>query len=257
MHSNPRLRFPLLCLAVSLFALAPAPLVAGPEHGRGNIVTVDWNSMQMVLKDPQGGKDTWKIDRNSRVKFSDAPEFFPNPTVKDLAPGMYIYFIFEGMTRVIYDVDVKEVPPELRTSRAPRRGEPGSGGEGSSQQLKVRIESIDSRRGEFRAVVGNRTDTFRMRNPRGLDRFSPGDMAIITVENTGGEQLVTAIRSAALSGTIQRLDTRRREITLEVDGRATTYGVSDRRLLDRLRVGDRIRFEFEDRPGIDVITAIH
>jgi hypothetical protein len=42
-----------------------------------------------------------------------------------------------------------------------------------------------------------------------------------------------------------------------MDGRVETYGLCDERLLDGLRVGDRIRFEFEDRPGMDVITAIH
>jgi len=258
MCPTPRLRFPVLSLAASLLAvgLSPGPVSAGPEHGRGNIVSVDWSSMQLVLKDPQGGKDTWKIDPGSKVKFSDVPESFPNPTVRDLAPGMYIYFIYEGMTRVIYDVDVREVPPEARKPRPTPPVTPVPEG-GSSQQLKVRLESIDSRRGEFRAVVGGRTDVFRMRNPRGLDRFSPGDMAIITVENEGGERLVTAIRSAAQSGTIRSLDTRRRQITLDVDARVTTYAVSNGRLLDRLKVGDRIRFEFEDRPGMDVIIAIY
>jgi hypothetical protein len=193
-----RVNWPVLIGVVAILAAA-APVAAGPEHGRGNIVSVDWGSMQIVIKDPQGGTETWKIDPDSRVKFSDAPEFFPRPTVRDLAPRMYVYFIFEGMTRVIYDVDVKEVPPDLRKPRAeakpatPAPAPPAA----ASEELKVRIDGIDRKQGRFRAVVGKRTETFRVQNPRALDRFDPGDTAIVTVETVRGERLVTAIRLVA------------------------------------------------------------
>jgi len=258
MRANPKLCFLTLIGSLTILAAAgPAPVAAGPEHGRGNIVSVDWGSMEILVRDPQGGTTTWKVDAGSKIKFSDAAQFFPRPTVKDLAPGMYIYFIYEGTTGVIYDVDVREVPPELQKPRSSAKPvDPGPGGR-SEPQVKVRFDKIDQRRGEFRATVGNRSQTFRVRDPQDLDRFAPGDLAIITIENVRGEELVTAIRSAAHSGTVRGIDSRRRRITLEVGGGVETYGVSDGRLLDRLRVGDRIRFEFEDRPGMDVITAIY
>jgi hypothetical protein len=45
--------------------------------------------------------------------------------------------------------------------------------------------------------VGKRTETFRIQNPRALDRYDPGDTVIITVETVRGERLVTAIRLVA------------------------------------------------------------
>jgi Cu/Ag efflux protein CusF len=123
--------------------------------------------------------------------------------------------------------------------------------------LKVRILRIDEVRGEFRADVAGHQDSFRMDNPRALRRYAEGDMVIVTLESRRGEELVTDIQPAAQKGEVRRIDGRRGEIAIDVNGRVETYRVSNKRLLDGIRVGDRIRFEFEDRPGSDVITAIY
>jgi Cu/Ag efflux protein CusF len=111
----------------------------------------------------------------------------------------------------------------------------------------VRIESVDERRGEFRADVAGRRETFRLENRRDARDLQEGDLAVIVVEGRDGDEVVTEVRGADMSGRIVRIG--RRDIVVNVNGREETYSVEDRELLEDLRVGDRIRFEYEDRSG--------
>jgi hypothetical protein len=239
--------------------LAAPAVFAGPKNARGNVTAVDWNRNQIQIKDPQGNVNMFRIDPNASVRFDDGAEAYPNPTVRDIVAPMYLHFVYEDFngeqTPLIQSVQVREIPANLRTPGArANQGSGAAGGSGGTRTVKARITSLDERRGEFRADVAGRSESFRAERPRQLERFREGDLVVITANG----DLVTSIQSAASSGRVIRVDERRGEIALEVDGRQETYRVSDKKLLDRVRTGDSIRFEFEDRPGSrNVITAIY
>jgi Cu/Ag efflux protein CusF len=60
----------------------------------------------------------------------------------------------------------------------------------------------------------------------------------------------------AASGRVKRVDRRREEVAIEIDGREEVFGVDDARILDALREGDRIQFEYEQRKGRKVIVQV-
>jgi Cu/Ag efflux protein CusF len=127
----------------------------------------------------------------------------------------------------------------------------------SDRQIKVRILRLDERRGTFEADVAGRRQTFRAENGRLLRGFGEGDLVILGVDRRGGAEVVTDIRTAGQIGRVTRVDERRGEVSIEVRGREALYRVDDgSRLLRRVRVGDRVTFEVEERRGQKVITSI-
>jgi Cu/Ag efflux protein CusF len=122
----------------------------------------------------------------------------------------------------------------------------------------VRILDVDDRRGEFRADVNGRRESFHVQSRRDLRDLQVGDLVVITVENQGGDEVVTDIRSSASAGRVVRIDKKRRELVINTGGRDETFSVTDKNLLDDVREGDRVRYETEERSsGARVITAIH
>jgi Cu/Ag efflux protein CusF len=280
----------LLATAV-LAVLGPIPSAyAAREFSRGNITAVDWRVMQIEIKTPKGGLLTYKVAPNCAVKFTDGTADFPNPKLEDLTPPMYIHFVFENQTML--EIDVKEVGSAPRP-RAQGGGNRGSSDRNSSdrnssdrnssdrnssdrnssdrnssdrnssdryssdRQIKVRILRLDERRGTFEADVAGRRQTFRAENGRLLRGFGEGDLVILGVDRRGGAEVVTDIRTAGQIGRVTRVDERRGEVSIEVRGREALYRVDDgSRLLRRVRVGDRVTFEVEERRGQKVITSI-
>ena len=246
-----RTRFGILAAAILLATLVAAtPAQAAREFARGNITAVDWKAMQLEIKTPQGGRLTYKVASNCEVKFTDGAQDFPNPTLQDLVPPMYIHFAFEDQT--ISQIDVKEVgsAPRRKAAAAPAaRPE-------ASRQMKVRILKMDDRRGTFEADVAGRRQSFRAENNRLLRDFGEGDLVVVEVERRGGSDVVTDMRGAGQSGRVISVDERRGEVSVEVRGRETLYRVDNDRILRGVRVGDRISFEVEERSGRKVITRI-
>ena len=158
------------------------------------------------------------------------------------------------------EIDVKEVgsAPRPRAAGANRGSDRGSSDRNQSdRQMKVRILRLDERRGTFEADVAGRRESFRAESNRLLRGFGEGDLVILTFDRRGGgRDVVTDIRSAGQSGRVTRVDERRDEVSIEVRGRETTYQVESPRLLRRLRVGDRVAFEVEERRGRKVIVSI-
>jgi hypothetical protein len=204
-------------LALLMSSALATPLLAGPEKTKGNILTVDMQAMKVVVKHPKGYNMTLTVNASTPIKFTDGSEFFINPTVRDLAAGMYIYFTHEN--GVVSDIEVREIPNELRHPRQTQSQAGGSSGSGrsgsgssgsgrdnqggrgrdqgrsdnSSRDLKVRILNItDERRGEFRADVAGQTQSFQMSNPRDLRSFRVGDIVVLSVDR---DNVVTSIRS--------------------------------------------------------------
>jgi hypothetical protein len=189
-------------LCRSAVALAAAALLvpsvdAAPKNGRGNITAVDWNVMQIAIRGVDGKTNTFRVRRDASVKFSaEGGERFPNPTLRDLAPPMYIWFIYEDWdgkeAPTIQDIDVREVPRGAgRTG-----GSPGTnpGGGQQSQDMTVRIMKITNEsRGDFQADVAGRRQTFRASPANILSRWREGDLVIVRVES---RNIVTDIRPA-------------------------------------------------------------
>jgi Cu/Ag efflux protein CusF len=287
--TNPRR---LLFASAIAAVLVPAlPAHAAREFGRGNITAVDWQVMQIEIKTPQGGRLTYKVAQNCSVKFTDRAEEFKNPKLQDLTPPMYIHFVFENQT--ISEIDVREVgnigPRSSTTDRGSstdqgRSTDRGSTDRGSTdrgstdrgstdrssadrrssergrplsdRELKARILRIDERRGTFDADVAGRRQGFRTESRRLLRDLGEGDLVILSLDRRGGNEIVTDIRSAGQSGRVTRIDERRGEVTVEVRGRESVYLVDSPRLLRRLREGDRVTFEVEERRGRRVIVSI-
>jgi hypothetical protein len=243
-----------LFAATAALALAPLAATAADDFSRGNVEAVDWNVMQIAIRTAQGGTLTYKVFPNASVKFTDCPECFPSPTLRDLAPPMYVHFVFEDLdVDTIKSFDVKEI------GSAPRRVTAGSGssvnppsGGVSGQDLKVKILKMDDRRGTFTADVAGRSQNFRARNTSDLRNFREGDLAVITVDNG----TVTAIRAAGRTARVTSIDERRSEVGLEVNGRESFYRVENKGLLGRVKVGDRVTFDVESRNGQDVVTTL-
>jgi Cu/Ag efflux protein CusF len=280
----------LLAIAVAL--LVPAvPAQAAREFGRGNITAVDWQVMQLEIKTPQGGRLTYKVAPNCSVKFTDRVEEFRNPKLQDLIPPMYIHFAFENQT--ISEIDVREVGNiPARSSATDRNAASGrdrtasdrtasdrnssdrnssdrnssdrgrlsdrsssNSGRLSDRELRVRIVRVNERRGTFDADVAGRRQGFRVENNRLLRGFGEGDLVILSLDRRGGD-VVTDIRSAGQAGRVTRIDERRGELTIEVGGRESVYPVDSPSLLRRLREGDRVTYEVEERRGRKVIVSI-
>jgi Cu/Ag efflux protein CusF len=55
--------------------------------------------------------------------------------------------------------------------------------------------------------------------------------------------------AATASGRVKRVDRRREEVVIETSGHDEVYGVDDAHILDALREGDRVQFEYEERDG--------
>jgi Cu/Ag efflux protein CusF len=120
---------------------------------------------------------------------------------------------------------------------------------------KARLQRIDAGRGVIEADVAGRTQSYGVKEPRRLGSFREGDMVLLTFDRNG---YVTSIASATLLGRVTSVNSA--AVTVNVDGREETYGLTKdvaKNEAKKLRVGDMIRFEFEDRPGgLKVITAI-
>ena len=169
---------------------------AAPKNGRGNIQAVDWNVMQIAIKGVDGKVNTFRVRRDASVKFSaEGGEAFPHPTLRDLTPPMYIWFIYEDFNGaeapLIQDIDVREIPRGARRPTAQATTSPGAS---QGRDMTVRIMKLTNPgRGQFRADVAGRQQDFQAVPSNMLNRYREGDLVVITVE---GSNRVTNIKRA-------------------------------------------------------------
>jgi hypothetical protein len=239
--------------------IAPgAALAQNKENNRGNIQSVDWNSMQMTIKDFHGATYTYRVDPTANIKFTDAPEQFPGPTLRDLAPPMYVHFIYTlDNPHVITDFDVREIgsAPRRRgaaTSTLPITAPPA----GPATEMKARIERLDERSGIFYADVAGRRTTFRAENRNDLRSYREGDLVVLTVERRGSENVATRMTPAGRSGRVTSVDEGRGEVAIETGRREVIYRVENSRLLRGIKVGDLVTYDVEERGGRQVIVNL-
>ena len=115
---KPMLRF---ALAVLVAVAVAAPVVAqNLSKERGNIVSVNWQAMEVEIKDPQNRVGTWKVRRDATVTFTDKKSEFPNPKLTDLRPPMYVYFTFDADTKLVSGLrgEGGRLPARRRAARA-------------------------------------------------------------------------------------------------------------------------------------------
>jgi len=168
-------------------ALAGAALLVGTlahakiNKERGNIVSTDWNKMEMQIKDPKGRVGTWTIQRDATVTFTDKKSEFPNPKVTDLRPPMYIFFMFESGTSVISSVEVREVGFE------PSKGGPGV-------QQKATVTNLDMNVGHVEVKLDTGIKTFKVDPKSQLANVKRGEKVTLMIETRNGEEIVTVIK---------------------------------------------------------------
>ena len=106
----------------------------------------------------------------------------------------------------------------------------------------------------MRPRIGRR-ETFASRDASLFRGFRRGDLVLLGLAADGS---VVSMQSARLVGRATRVDARRREITVELDGKLEEFTVATQNLLDRVRAGDVIHFDAEERSGgRRVITAVY
>lgn len=176
-QSNWRIVATLAGAALLVGTLAHAKI----NKERGNIVSTDWNKMEMQIKDPKGRTGTWKVQRDATVTFTDKKSDFPNPKVTDLRPPMYVYFMFEAGTDVITSFEVREVGFE------PSKGGPGV-------QQDATITNLDANVGHVEVKLSTGIKTFKVDPKNQLKAFKQGQKVSIMIETRNGEEFVTVIK---------------------------------------------------------------
>jgi len=171
----------LVAAAVATAFVAPAPAHAqNLLQERGNIVSANWGSMEVELKDPRGRVKTWKVRRDAEVIFNDKKSDFPNPKLSDLRAPMYVHFSFEADSQEITRFEVAEVGFE-----------PSRGGPGTSQEATV--TNLDANIGHVEVSMNGATKTFEVSPKDQLKKFKIGDKVTILIEKQGPKEVVTKI----------------------------------------------------------------
>jgi Cu/Ag efflux protein CusF len=174
-------------MALLVSAMAAQPVLAqNLTKERANILAVDWNAMQVRLKDPQGRERTWVVKKDATVVFTDKREQFPNPKLSDLVPPMYVHFTYNADTKEIVAFDVAEVGFEPSKAKDPA---PAS----SSQQQAV-VTAVDANVGQVEVQLSSGRKTYEVNPKSQLRNFKAGDRVTLTIGKNGDKEVVTAIK---------------------------------------------------------------
>ena len=271
-----------LTAAAAALCLVTSAGLAAAETVQGEITRVELrDSPRHIMVRTPDGEIQQRIANRTHVIFDPSEAgFFPNSELSDLQPGMQVRF--DRTDDVLDRLRVVSVPQNLRPQKADRPGDsrpslgsvplpPVSSSSRRPRELRGKVLGIDDRRGELRAEIDGRRQTLRVDNTRDLRRVEIGDTVILSVETRDGEDVITSIRagaesrapgyghSKANSGSGRVKDVARGEgrIWIDVDGREEQFRVEDQDLLRNVRVGDRVRFDYEERGnGQRVITNV-
>ena len=174
----------LLVLAATI--AGPSAFAQNLNKERGNILAVDWNAMQVRLKDPQGRERTWPVSRSAVVVVNDKASSFPNPKLKDLVPPMYVHFTFNADTKEIVKFEVAEVGFEPGAQTKPTAAATGS-------QTAV-ITAIDMNVGQMEVQLSSGRHTYWVDPKSQLRAYKAGDRVTIQVAQQGDKEVVTSIQ---------------------------------------------------------------
>ena len=176
-----QMRWGAAALMLTAALVVAATVEAAPNQEMGNIVSTDWQKMEIEIKNPRGRVKTWKVARDCTVKFTDKKDQFPNPKLSDLRAPMYIWFFIKKDTIVIESIEVREVGFD------PAKGGPGV------QQNAV-ITNLDANIGHVEVDMGAGPHTFKVEPKQQLNAFRRGQRVILLIETrSNGEEIVTKI----------------------------------------------------------------
>jgi hypothetical protein len=174
-----------LAMLVSSAVAAPA-LAQNLTKERANILAVDWNVMQVRLKDPKGRETTWVVSKDATVEFNDKREQFPNPKLADLVPPMYVHFTYNADTREIVAFAVAEVGFEPSKAKDP--------GPASSSQQQAVVTAVNVNVGQVEVQLATGRKTYVVDPKAQLRNFKAGDRVTLTISKQGDREVVTSIR---------------------------------------------------------------
>jgi hypothetical protein len=249
--------FALCAMVVSGTNAGAAPVAGAQVEGVITSIDLSGSPRQIVVKTGSGEQVPVRIHQSTRVVFhTSAPGVAPE--IGSLQAGMHVRVKYPG-DKPAERIHVTEIPSDALAKAQAQGGVTSEGGFGntSGRELKVRVIDVDTRRGELRADVAGQSRQFQVDDPKLLARLDEGDMVILTLDRAGSTR-VTDVRSASLFGRVTDVSGNR--VRVMVDGREETFTFdAERKGLrrSRVRVGDEIRFEAEERPGGErVITQI-
>jgi len=174
-------------LAVLMAAAVGAPALAQSlTKERANILAVDWNAMQVRMKDPQGRERTWKVKNDATVVFTDKRDEFPNPKLTDLVAPMYVHFTYNADTKEIVAFDVAEVGVEPSRTKDP--------GPATASQQQATITAVDANVGQVEVQLPSGRKTYVVDPSNQLRNFKAGDRVTLSIAKQGDREVVTAIR---------------------------------------------------------------
>ncbi len=272
-----------LILALGVSAAADSAFAQPIEHGRGNIVSIDQDRGTVELRDPKNRVTTWRFQRDAQVKFTDGAGLYPNPSVRDLRPPMYVHYM--SVNQVINSFDVVEL--------GFKPGSQDTGGmykkQGISRTVTGKVTAYDPRVRQVAVDHHGLNEAFQLTD-RTDQKLQPGMQIELRTDWSGQQELVSSLRvistpdarddrgrrdnrdssndrsrrrhsgdrddsGSSAEGRVVRINSR--GVVMDVAGTRVSYVVADSRLLDRLQVGDSVRFNWEeDDDGQLVITNI-
>jgi Cu/Ag efflux protein CusF len=174
----------LILLAAA--TVAPPAFAQNLHKERGNILAVDWNAMQVRLKDPQGRERTWPVSRNAVVEFNDKREQFPNPKLGDLVAPMYVHFTFNADTKEIVKFEVAEVGFEPGSRPPDKPADP------AGVQTAV-ITAVDANVGQIEVQTATGRQTYWVEPKTLLRNYKAGDRVRLQIQKQGDKDVVTAM----------------------------------------------------------------
>ena len=176
-------------LAVLAAALVTTPALAqNLNKERGNILAVDWNAMQVRLKDPQGRERTWPVSKDAVVEFNDKASSFPNPKLKDLVPPMYVHFTFHADTKEIVKFEVAEVGFEP--------GKPENKPADPAGVQTAVITAVDANVGQIEVQTAAGRQTYWVEPKTLLKNYKAGDRVRLQIQKQGDREVVRRMARA-------------------------------------------------------------
>ncbi len=245
-----------LCVSLATGAALVAPPLDAQERGEevvGSITSVAGQTLTVARE--KAAEVRVQVTPSTQVEFRDSGDkkLFPNPGIGDLRAGMGVRFVYG--TGTIDRIVVHYVPSGHVAGQPGPAAAPAEPVGVSSEQVKARVLSVAGNGRDLTADVAGRTQRFRVEGNEAR-RISRGDLVLLTVETRAGARVVTRIEPAEMFGTVTRVDTRGRTVSVDVDGSEQTYRVDNRDLLDNLSAGADVRFEVEERGSNQVIVAL-
>ncbi len=124
-----------------------------------------------------------------------------------------------------------------------------------AETVKARVLEVKPGNREARVDVAGQSRVYRVNNPSLFNVLRKGRLVVITAEFVAGRHTIVQAEPAAQEGYVLQVDVRRAAVSI----RSSDTNSSDTYYFDtnvdrNMRVGDRVRFDVEERWGRNVIT---